>query len=98
METELKYARADGSEFPDSDDEDGGDLAGLVHHVVPYVETVGDVAVYSEAPGGDFVNLEDLPAQSSKMLIEVGDNGGEHVAAPYSGSADASLISLDGNT
>jgi hypothetical protein len=37
---------------------------------------VGDVPVDSEAPVvttcGDFVNLEDLPAQSSKMLLKVG--------------------------
>ncbi|TVT98837.1 hypothetical protein EJB05_55835, partial [Eragrostis curvula] len=30
---------------------------------------------------GDFVNLEDLPAQSSKILIELGWNGLKHVAS-----------------
>ena len=37
---------------------------GFVHSVV------GDVPVDSAC--GDFINLEDLPAQSSKMLIGVG--------------------------
>jgi hypothetical protein len=32
---------------------------------------VGDVPVDTKVPVGDFVNLEDLPVQSSKMLIEV---------------------------
>jgi hypothetical protein len=32
---------------------------------------VGDVPVNTETPVGDFINLKDLPVQSSKMLIEV---------------------------
>ena len=40
---------------------------GVVHSVV------GDIPVGSETSVcGDFVNLEDLPAQFSKMLIGVG--------------------------
>ena len=38
---------------------------GVVHSVV------GDIPVDSEAPMCDFVNLEDLPVQSSKMLIRI---------------------------
>jgi hypothetical protein len=37
------------------------------------LSVVGEVPVDSEAPiYGDFVNLEDSPAQSSKMLLGVG--------------------------
>jgi hypothetical protein len=36
------------------------------------LSVVGDVPVDNECTYGDFVNLEDLPAQSSKMLIRVG--------------------------
>ncbi|TVU13976.1 hypothetical protein EJB05_37416, partial [Eragrostis curvula] len=53
MEKELKYARADGTEFPDSDDEDEQDLAGLVHHVVPYVESLVPISNRTkQKPGG----------------------------------------------
>ena len=38
---------------------------GIVHLVV------GDVSVDSEGVCGDFVNFENLPVQSSKMLIRV---------------------------